>query len=100
MSTWLSFTIVIVTAVVNYIRYREAFNELTKKEWTQYIGSFFLAWIVAIIIIIGGKEILNPLPLTGSFEKAIEWMLIIVGLMLALRIMYSMMPKKLKDAFE
>ncbi|WP_431029986.1 hypothetical protein [Lysinibacillus sp. LZ02] len=100
MSTWLSFTIVIVTAVVNYIRYRETFNELTKKEWAQYIGSFFLAWIVAIIIIIGGQEILTPLPLTGWLETAIQWMLIIVGLMLALRIMYSMMPQKLKDAFE
>ena len=91
-------TLTIILLARKFYNHRQLFRELTKKEWFQYIGAFIVAWGVAVIIIMGGRKIVNQVHI--SWLK--DWLaiaLILLGLLAAGYIMEKTIPQKLRSFY-
>ena len=90
--------LIIILLAWKFYNHRELFRELTKREWVQYIGGFIIAWGVAVIIIVGGKEIVNQVQISW-LNDILGIALILLGLLVAGYIMVKTIPQKLKPFY-
>ena len=97
MDTIISILLLIIVIMVNYKQNKQLFKEFTKKDWGQYLSGFIIAWIVAVSLIYGGRQLLQYYAIDFALLK---YSLVIGSLVLAYVIIYKMTPKKLKDALK
>ena len=88
----------IILLVWKFHNYRHLFRELTKKEWVQYIAGFVVAWGVAVIIIIGGRKMVNQVQISW-LNDILAIAFILLGLLAAGYIMEKIVPQKLKSFY-
>lgn len=74
-------------------KYRKVFKQLSKKEWRQYISGFFVAWAIAVIIIIGGVNLTEKIPIVW-LNKVLAILFIFTGLTVAGIVMNKTLPEK------
>ena len=67
------------------------------KSYAHRIVEMFIAWIVAVSLIYGGKQLLQYYTIDFTLLK---YCLIIGSLAIAYIIIYKMTPKKLKDSLK
>ena len=84
------FGLLVIISIIKFYKNRATFKQLSKKEWLQFIYGFLVAWIVAIVVIIGGKNIIDLIQITW-LNKLLAILLILIGLTLAGLIM-NLMP--------
>ena len=88
----------IILIVWKFYNHRQLFRELTKKEWVQYIGGFIVAWGVGVIIIIGGRKMVNQVQISW-LNDILAIALILLGLLAAGYIMEKTIPQKLRSFY-
>jgi len=88
----------IILLVWKFYNHRHVFRELTKREWVQYIGGFIVAWSVAVIIIIGGRKIVNQVQISWLHDM-LAIALILLGLLAGGYIMTKTSPQKLRSFY-
>ena len=97
MGTIISILSLIIATMINFRENKQLFKNFTKKDWGQYLSSFIIAWIVAVSLIYGGKQLLQYYAIDFTLLK---YCLIIGSLVIAYVIIYKMTPKKLKDSLK
>lgn len=90
--------LLVIISIMKFYKNRATFKQLSKKEWLQYIFGFLVAWIVAVVVIIGGKNIIDLIHITW-LNKLLAILLILIGLTLAGLIMNKTLPQKLKQLY-
>lgn len=90
--------LIIILLVWKFYNHRQLFHELTKKEWVQYIGGFIVAWGVAVIIIVGGRKIVNQVHISW-LNDILVIALILIGLLAGGYIMVKTVPQKLRSFY-
>ena len=90
-------TNIIIATIINFRENKQLFKSFTKKDWGQYLSGLIIAWIVAVSLIYGGKQLLQYYAIDFTLLK---YCLIIGSLVIAYVIIYKMTPKKLKDSLK
>ena len=98
MIGYIMFSLILIFSITKFYKSRALFKQLSKKEWLQYIVGFLFAWIVAIIIIIGGAKLTNSIQI-GWLDTILRIIIILIGLVSAGFIMKKTMPGKLKEFY-
>ena len=88
----------IILLVWKFYNHRQLLRELTKREWIQYITGFIVAWGVAVIIIIGGRKIVNQVQ-SSWLHDMLAIAFILLGLLAAGYIMEKTIPQKLRSFY-
>ena len=89
----------LVISISKFMKHRSLFKQLSKKEWVQYIGGYLCALAVAILVIIGGSNLMDVATQIAWLNKALKIILILIGLTLAGFIMKKTIPEKLKEFY-
>ena len=90
--------LILILLVWKFYNHRQHFRELTKKEWIQCIRGFIVAWGVAVIIIVGGREIVNQVHISW-LNDLLGIVLTLLGLLAGGYIMVKTIPQKLKSFY-
>jgi len=90
--------LIIILLAWKFYNHRQLFRELTKKEWIQYIAGFVVVWGVAVIIIIGGRKIVNQVQISW-LNDILAIALILLGLLAGGYIMEKTIPQKLRSFY-
>ena len=92
------FGLLLIFSIMKFYKSRALFKKLSKKEWLQYIVGSLFAWIVAVIIIIGGSKLTNSIQI-GWLDNILAIIIILIGLASAGFIMNKTLPEKLKEFY-
>lgn len=90
--------LILIFSIKKFYKGRALFKQLSKKEWLQYIVGFLFAWLVAVIIIIGGAKLTNSIQI-GWLGTILGIIIILIGLASAGFIMNKTLPEKLKEFY-
>ena len=90
--------LIIILLVWKFYNHRQLFRELTKKEWVQYIGGFIVAWVVGVVIIIGGRKMVNQVQISW-LNDMLAVAFILLGLLAGGYIMEKTIPQKLRSFY-
>ena len=92
------FGLFLILSTMKFYKNRNMFKQLTKKEWVQYTAGFLCAWVVAMIIIFGGTNLMKSIQ-SAWLNKVVAIVFILIGLSFAGFIMKKTLPEKLKDFY-
>lgn len=99
MILWTIYGMFLILSVNKFYKNITLFQQLSKKEWGQYIIGFFFAWCIAALVIISGTALINAIE--------IEWLrylvfifVILVALQTAGLLMNKIVPKKLRAFYK
>lgn len=90
--------LLLIFSIMKFYKSRVLFKQLSKREWLQYIAGFLFAWIVGVIIIIGGSKLTSSIQIDW-FDNVLAILFILIGLSSAGFIMNKTLPEKLKDFY-
>ncbi|MEK4425625.1 hypothetical protein [Solibacillus sp. FSL K6-1523] len=90
--------LLLIFSIMKFYKSRALFKQLSKREWLQYIVGFLFAWIVGLIIIIGGSKLTNSIQM-GWFDNVFAILFILMGLASAGFIMNKTLPEKLRGFY-
>ena len=90
--------LIIILSVWKFYNHRQLFRELTKKEWVQYIAGFLVAWGVGVIIIIGGRKMVDQVQISWQHDM-LGIAFIILGILAGGYIMVKTVPQKLRSFY-
>ena len=88
----------IILLVWKFYNYRQLFRELTKREWIQYIAGFVVAWGVSVIIIMGGRKMVDQVQISW-LNDILAIAFILLGLLAGGYIMEKTIPQKLRTFY-
>lgn len=95
---WILFGLFLIVSMMKFYNNQSLFQQLSKKEWGQYIVGFFSAWVVAAIMIMGGSKLTNTIQVDW-INYILLIFIILIGLGTAGFIMNKMVPEKLKKFY-
>lgn len=90
--------LLLIFSIVKFYKNRELFKQLSKKEWLQYILGYLFACAVAMIVIIGGKNLTDMIQIAW-LNKVMAIGFILIGLSFAGFIMNKTLPVKVKEFY-
>ena len=99
MILWAIYGLFLILLVTKFYKNKALFQQLSKREWGQYIIVFFFAWFIAALVIISGTALINTIE--------VEWVrylvfifVILVALQTAGLLMKKIVPKKLREFYK
>lgn len=98
MFGYIMFGLLLIFSIIKFYKSRALFKQLSKKEWLQYIVGFLFAWLVAVIIIIGGAKLTNSIQI-GWLGNILGIIIILIGLACAGFILNKTLPQKIKEFY-
>ena len=98
MFGFIMFGLLLIFSIVKFYKNRRLFNQLSKKEWIQFIATLLFAWAVASIVIIGGAKLTGTIQIAW-LNKVLAIIFILIGLNFAGFIMNKTLPIKLKEFY-
>jgi thiol:disulfide interchange protein len=90
--------VLLIFSIMRFYKNRSIFKQLSKKEWVQYILGFLFAWIIGLIVIIGGSNLTDIIQIAW-LNKGVVIILVLIALTIAGFIMNITLPAKLKKFY-
>ena len=99
MILWTIYGMFLILSVTKFYKNKTHFQQLSKKEWGQYIVGFFFAWCTAALVIISGTALINTIEVQWV-RYLVFIFVILVALQTAGLLMKKIVPKKLREFYK
>lgn len=99
MILWTIYGIFLILFVTKFYKNKTLFQQLSIREWVQYIVVFFFAWCMAALVIISGTALINAIEVVWVRYLAFI-IVILVALQMAGLLMNKLVPRKLRAFYK
>ena len=99
MILWAIYGLFLILLVTKFYKNKALFQQLSKREWGQYIIGFFFAWCIAASVIISGTALINAIEV-GWIGNLVFIFVILIALQTAGLLMNKIVPKKLRAFYK
>ena len=99
MILWAIYLLFLILSVTKLYKNKTFFQQLSKREWGQYIVVFFFAWCIAALVIFSGTALINAIKV--DWVRYLAFIIVIlVALQMAGLFMNKLVPQKLRAFYK